>query len=110
MRTDEICRISLPVEALEALMADQQARREAIKQKRAAMEPDELERKRQREEDRVDDEDSELDLLRKILAEAEKVEHSAMATIGVFTTAAVIMASQAFNLAYQPDEVGGAQS
>ncbi len=98
----------LPVEALEVLRADQRARQEAIEQKRAAMEPDELERKRQREEDRIG-EDSELDLLRKILAEAEKVEHSAMATIGVFATAAVMMASQAFNLAYQPDEADEAQ-
>ncbi len=90
------------------LRADQRARWEAVEQKRAAMEPDELEGERQREEDRIG-EDSELDLLRKILAEAEKVEHSAMATIGVFATAAVMMASQAFNLAYQPDEADEAQ-
>jgi len=105
---DQTCHISLPVEALEVLRADQRARWEAVEQKRAAMEPDELEGERQREEDRIG-EDSELDLLRKILAEAEKVEHSAMATIGVFATAAVMMASQAFNLAYQPDEADEAQ-
>lgn len=52
---DEICHVSLPVEALEALKADQRARREAIERKRAAIKSDELERKRQRDEDRVDE-------------------------------------------------------
>jgi hypothetical protein len=107
---DETGHFELPVEALDVLRADREARLEAIEQKRAAMEPDELERKRQRDEDRVDEagasDASELKLLRKILAEAEKAEHSAIATIGVFATAAVIMVSQAFNLAYQPDETG----
>ena len=48
---DETGHFELPVEALDVLKADQQARREAIEQKRAAMEPDELERKRQRDEE-----------------------------------------------------------
>lgn len=52
---DEGGHLELPVEALEVLRVDRQARLRAIEQKRAAMEPDELERKRQRDEDRVDE-------------------------------------------------------
>ncbi len=52
---DQTCHISLPVEALEVLRADQRARQEAVEQKRAAMEPDELEGERQRDEARVDE-------------------------------------------------------
>jgi hypothetical protein len=52
---DETGHFELPVEALEVLRADQRARQEAVEQKRAAMEPDELEGERQRDEARVDE-------------------------------------------------------
>lgn len=53
---DECCHLQLPIEALEVLRSDQQARRVAIEQKRAAMMPDELKRKRARDETRKGEE------------------------------------------------------
>jgi hypothetical protein len=116
---DEVFAIELPVEALAVLRADAEARREAINLKRQQCEAEELERKADREANRVDESlaqaqseilaalnniistertDPETDLLRRILADAEQADLSAMSVIGVLTTAATMMVSQCYDL------------
>jgi hypothetical protein len=113
--TDETFGIELPAEALEVLIEDAVARLESTELKRRELASDELARKDEltrkaiREQNGVDETeeeglDPEKDLLRRILAEAEKSDLSAMSAIGVLTTAAIMMTSQCYDLTKLGDD------